>query len=71
MSGITGPTGATGQSNNIVYNVSAGSGVYVINGANNPTLNLIRGLRYTFSVNTSGHPFWIQTTSSIYSGAYV
>jgi len=34
---------------------------YVINGAANPALTLIRGRSYTFKVNTPGHPFYIKT----------
>jgi len=50
------------------YNVSnSGSGAYIINGETNPTLNLTRGSQYTFSVNASGHPFWIQTTTIPYN----
>jgi hypothetical protein len=56
--------------NNIVYNVSnSGAGAYIINGANNLTVNLIRGVRYTFSINASGHPFRIQTTPITYNSA--
>jgi len=35
-----------------------------IDGATNPTLNLIRGQTYTFNINASGHPFWIKTVNS-------
>jgi hypothetical protein len=34
---------------------------YSINGASNPTLNLIRGHTYTFDVQVTGHPFYIKT----------
>jgi len=27
----------------------------------NPTLTLVRGIEYTFSIDASGHPFWIKT----------
>ena len=37
---------------------------YRIDGATNPTLNLIRGQTYTFNINASGHPFWIKTVNS-------
>lgn len=54
------------------YNVSnSGSGAYIINGLSNPTLNLFRGITYTFSINASGHPFWIQTTTIPYNSANV
>ncbi len=38
---------------------------YVINGVENPVLTLHRGITYTFSINASGHPFWIKTVQSI------
>jgi len=48
---------------------NSGSGAYVINGANNPTISLIRGSTYTFIINAAspapGHPFWIKSVSSI------
>ena len=37
---------------------------YLVDGVNNPTLNLVRGTTYTFTVNASGHPFWIKTVNS-------
>jgi hypothetical protein len=51
---------------------NVGAGAYSIDGNSNPTLNLVRGNTYTFSVNASGHPFWIKTaavtgTSSAYN----
>ena len=66
--GVTGPTGPTGLSGGITLNVTnAGSGAYVINGSENPTLSFIRGHRYVINVNAVGHPFWIQTVSGAYS----
>ena len=38
-----------------------GSGNYVVAGVSNPTFNLVKGNTYTFIINASGHPFWIQT----------
>ena len=38
---------------------------YRIDGATNPTLNLVRGQTYTFIINASGHPFWIKTVNSV------
>jgi plastocyanin len=56
----------------ILFSVSnSGSGAYVINGSSNPTLTVIRGMRYILSVNASGHPFWIQTVSGAYSGGNI
>jgi hypothetical protein len=36
---------------------------YIINGVQGMELTLIRGITYTFSVSTSGHPFFISTSS--------
>ena len=63
-------TGSAGVSTFTVTN--SGSSAYVINGVNNPTLNLVRGVTYTFNVNAPTHPFWIKTspvtgTGSAYS----
>ncbi|HTB83146.1 MAG TPA: hypothetical protein VK742_05780 [Candidatus Sulfotelmatobacter sp.] len=41
---------------------------YAVNGVNNPTLTLQRGLTYTFAVNSVGHPFDIKTNSTTGSG---
>ncbi len=48
------------------------SGRYQFNGAgtdgdDNPTLYLYRGFTYKFAVNSSGHPFHIQTSSGAYN----
>ena len=40
---------------------ASGMSAYVINSANNPTLTLVRGQSYTFTVSVGGHPFWITT----------
>jgi hypothetical protein len=42
---------------------------YVINGQSNPTLNLVRGHTYTFSVSTAGHPFYIKTVQVTGTGS--
>jgi hypothetical protein len=47
---------------------NSGSGAYVINGANNPTINLTRGITYNFNINATGHPFWIKSVSSTGTG---
>jgi hypothetical protein len=44
---------------------------WVIDGAHNPTLNLVRGRTYTFTINAFGRPFWIQTTAAPYNAANV
>ena len=72
VTGATGPTGATGVSGGITFSVTnSGSGAYVINGSSNPTLTVIRGLRYILDINASGHPFWIQTVSGGYSSGNI
>ncbi len=43
---------------------NVGTSAWNINGNNNPTLTLQRGLTYTFAVGVSGHPFDIKTNSS-------
>jgi hypothetical protein len=40
---------------------NSGMSAFVVNGANNPALTLVRGQTYTFSVTVFGHPFWITT----------
>jgi hypothetical protein len=66
--------------NNVLLNYSQGikyqvtnngSGAYVINGVDNQTLTLIRGLTYILSINASGHPFWIQTSDGAYNGSNI
>ena len=65
MTGPTGPTGATGLSIIENYQVTnAGVGSYTISGFSNPTLTLVRGQTYFFTVNASGHPFWIKTAAT-------
>jgi hypothetical protein len=44
-----------------------GTSAYVINGAPNDTITLVRGESYLFSIAATGHPFWIQTVSGAYS----
>jgi hypothetical protein len=70
--GPTGPTGATGIAVVDNFQVSnSGTSSYTIDGATNPTLTLVRGNTYFFTVNASGHPFWIQTTASGYNAGNV
>ena len=42
---------------------------YVINGASNPTLPLVRGQTYTFDVQAPGHPFYIKITQVAGTGS--
>ena len=63
--GPTGPTGPAGLS--IVDNfqvTNSGSGAYSVNGIDNRALTLVRGQTYFFTVNASGHPFWIKTAQT-------
>jgi plastocyanin len=60
-------TGSAGVSTFAVTN--SGSSAYVINGVNNPTLNLVRGVTYTFNVNAATHPFWIKTAQATGTGS--
>ena len=65
--GPTGPPGPAGSRNFNITN--SGSGQYVIDGvANNPSISLLKGLSYTFTVNASGHPFWIKTAQNTGTG---
>ena len=65
--GPEGPKGATGnQTIARTYNITTGSGVYLVDGVTNDTIYLLKGQRYVFSLNTIGHPFHIQTTNSAY-----
>ena len=72
--GPTGPTGATGPVGGINFNVT-NSGMMSYNfdfsTSDNPTVNVIRGLRYVFNVNATGHPFWIQTTGGGYNASNI
>lgn len=51
--------------------VNNGASAYTINGSDNPTLSLMRGQKYVFNVNASGHPFHIQTVDGAYSSGNV
>ena len=42
---------------------------YNINGIANATITLTRGGTYTFNINASGHPFYIQTTGNGYNSS--
>ena len=79
LQGATGPTGPTGPSGgptgptgiSVVQNfqiTNAGSGAYSVDGINNKALTLVRGQTYFFTVNASGHPFWIKTAQTTGTG---
>lgn len=51
--------------------INSGTSSYLIDGSSNPTLTLYRGVTYTFSINATGHPFYIQTVSGAYSSGNV
>ena len=60
--GTLGAQGIQGTNSARVYTVTNnGASDYVIDGANDPTLYLMRGFTYKFDVNASGHPFYIKT----------
>ena len=48
-----------------------GSSNYVVGGASNATIAVVRGATYTIQVSAAGHPFWIQTSSGAYNAANV
>ena len=45
------------------FSLSAVVGAYVINGQQNPTLTVHRGMTYALNLNAPGHPFYLQTTN--------
>lgn len=65
-----GATGATGPIGGPTFNVvNSGASSYSINLSNNPTLRLMRGFTYYFSIAAAGHPFWIKTTQVTGTGS--
>jgi plastocyanin len=66
-------TGATGKTFTVTNSGSAaysftGSGTGESSANSNPTLYLTRGETYTFSLNASGHPFYIKTVNGTGTG---
>ena len=49
--------------------VNSDSSDYLINGVADPALTLYRGRTYTFSINATGHPFWIKTNAVTGTGS--
>ncbi len=66
-----GPTGPKGDQGDQVtartYNITDGTGIYNIDGENNASIYLIRGQKYILSIDATGHPFHIQTSSGAYN----
>jgi hypothetical protein len=53
---------------------NSGASSYTFSGdtsGTNPTLTLVRGNYYQFTISATGHPFWIQTTSGGYNAGNV
>jgi hypothetical protein len=50
---------------------NSGSTAYVIDAENNPTITVVKGETYTFTINADGFPFQIQTVSGAYSASDV
>ena len=72
ITGAQGAVGAAGTSGTRTFTVTNnGTSDYVIDGANDPTLNLLRGFTYDFDINASGHPFYFQTSSGAYNAGNV
>ena len=47
------------------YNVTSnGTSSFLFNGADNPSLSLVRGFTYRFAVTSTGDPLWIKTDQS-------
>jgi hypothetical protein len=67
--GPTGPTGATGTNGLTIVDtfnvVNSGNVSYVINGATNPTLTVVRGYSYFFTINASGSNFFLKTAAGV------
>ena len=66
----------SGTINTTYYVTNSGSGAYTFTGGatgNNPTLDVVRGNTYAFSVNASGHPFYLTTDdgTNFSAGNYV
>lgn len=54
--------------------VNDGTSAYVFSGdisGSNPNFTVLRGEKLVLSINASGHPFWIQTSSGAYNASNV
>ncbi|MSO15823.1 MAG: collagen-like protein [Ilumatobacteraceae bacterium] len=66
--GAKGDDGAAGAGASTTLTFGAPSSAqFLVNEIGKPGLTLIRGHRYIFNANVSGHPLWIQTSSGSYS----
>jgi hypothetical protein len=64
IQGVQGMQGLDGPEGKRSFVVAAnGSTDYVIDGVNDPTINLIRGFTYAFNVAATGHPFEIRASN--------
>ena len=62
-----------GSSSNAYEVTNSGASAYIFNGndltdSQNPDITLKRGETYSFTVNATGHPFWIKTAQTTGSG---
>ena len=70
--GAVGPTGESGEQPTArSYSVTTAGGYYYIDDVQQDSLHLIRGQKYIFNLNVSGHPFVIQSSSTSYNSANV
>lgn len=58
-------TSATCHAAGTLQVTNSGFTAYVIDGVSNPDLTFCRGSTYVFSVNATGHPFYIKTVQGI------
>ena len=58
------------QTNNMSITNNSSS-AYTIDGVDNATITLYRGVVTNFNISASGHPFYIQTTSGAYNASSV
>lgn len=65
ITGAKGDDGAAGAGMSLTFGAPS-STQYLVNGIGKPGLTLIRGHRYIFNANVSGHPLWIQTSAGSY-----
>lgn len=54
----------TATTHNVSVGAVSGTNRYLIDSQSYPALTFTRGSTYTLNINTTGHPFWIQTTDN-------